>query len=57
EMEGAAIAQVCYMNQIPFCVIRCISDSSDDSAGDHSVTNEKMASDGSAALILAYLEE
>ena len=23
EMEGAAIAQVCYMNQVPFCVIRC----------------------------------
>jgi len=26
EMEGAAIAQVCYMNNIPFCVLRSISD-------------------------------
>ena len=57
EMEGGAIAQVCYMNQVPFCVIRCISDSSDESAGDHSEINEKMASDGAAALILEYLRE
>lgn len=57
EMEGAAIAQVCYMNRIPFCVIRCISDSSDESAGDQSEVNERMASDGAATLILAYLED
>ena len=27
EMEGAAIAQVCYLDEIPFIVIRSISDS------------------------------
>lgn len=26
EMEGAAIAQVCYVNKVPFCVLRSISD-------------------------------
>ena len=25
-MEGAAIAQVCYLNRVPFLVIRSISD-------------------------------
>ena len=26
EMEGGAIAQVCYVNHVPFVIIRCISD-------------------------------
>lgn len=26
EMEGAAIGQVCYVNNVPFCVLRSISD-------------------------------
>ncbi len=26
EMEGAAVAQVCYENEIPFTIIRTISD-------------------------------
>ena len=30
EMEGAAIAHVCYVNAIPCCVIRAISDSADE---------------------------
>lgn len=29
EMEGAAIAQVCHLNQTPYVIIRAISDSSD----------------------------
>lgn len=32
EMEGAALAQVCYMNEIPFVVIRSMSDKADGSA-------------------------
>ena len=31
EMEGGAIAQVCYINKIPFVIIRAISDKADDS--------------------------
>ncbi len=32
EMEGAAVAQVCYMNQVPFVIIRSMSDKADGSA-------------------------
>jgi adenosylhomocysteine nucleosidase len=32
EMEGAAIAQVCYLNELPFCVVRVMSDNADDDA-------------------------
>jgi len=32
EMEGAAIAHTCYLNQIPFVIIRAISDKADYSA-------------------------
>jgi adenosylhomocysteine nucleosidase len=32
EMEGAAIAHTCYLNQIPFVIIRAISDKADHSA-------------------------
>ena len=32
EMEGGAIAQVCYQNKIPFVILRAISDKADGSA-------------------------
>lgn len=32
EMEGAAIAQACYLNDVPFVIIRAISDKEDGSA-------------------------
>ena len=38
EMEGAAIAQVCYLDEIPFIIVRSISDSSN---GNHNITFEE----------------
>ena len=32
EMEGASIAQVCYLNEIPFIIIRSISDNANNGA-------------------------
>jgi adenosylhomocysteine nucleosidase len=32
EMEGAAVAQVCYENNIPFIIIRTISDVADENS-------------------------
>ncbi|MCL2396671.1 MAG: 5'-methylthioadenosine/adenosylhomocysteine nucleosidase [Defluviitaleaceae bacterium] len=51
EMEGAAIAQVCQLNNIPFVVIRAISDKADGSA--HADFSEfvAMAADNSAKIV------
>lgn len=34
DMESAAVGQTCYLNKIPFAIIRAVSDSSDDSKPD-----------------------
>lgn len=51
EMEGAAIAQAAYLNEIPFVVIRAISDKADDSASMDYPTFEAMAVDNSVKLL------
>ena len=43
EMEGAAIAQVAYKNDIPFVILRAISDKADDSAEMDYPTFERIA--------------
>ena len=56
EMEGAAIAQAAYLNQIPCLIIRAISDKADDSANmDYSVFEAK-AVEHSVRLMTAMLE-
>lgn len=56
EMEGAAIAHACAVNEIPFLIIRCMSDMADD--GHESVYNfnEEIAAKLSAALVLETLK-
>lgn len=51
EMEGAAIAHGCYLNQLPFVIIRAISDKADDSAEMDYPTFEKAAARHSALLV------
>ena len=44
EMEGAAIAQACHVNGIPFAIVRTISDEADGaSATDYPAFERKMA--------------
>lgn len=51
EMEGASIAHGAYLNQIPFVIIRAISDKADDSAEMDYPTFEREAAKHSALLV------
>ena len=55
EMEGAAIGQVCYVNHVPFCVLRAISDSADGSSHMDYPVFAQMAAEQSVRLLLAFL--
>lgn len=56
EMEGAAIAQTAYLNQVPFVIIRAISDKADDSATMDYPTFEKKAVEHSVRLVEGLME-
>ena len=53
EMEGAAIAQTAYRNEIPFVILRAISDKADDSAEMDYPTFERIAAHRCAAVTQA----
>lgn len=57
EMEGGSIGQVCYLNKIPFAVLRSISDSmsDEDDAVEYSAFS-KAAAEKSVKIISAFLE-
>ena len=57
EMEGAAIAQTAYLNQIPFVVLRAISDKADDSATMDYPTFERQAAEHCVRLVEGLLAE
>lgn len=56
EMEGGSIGQVCYLNHIPFAVLRSVSDSmsDEDDAVEYS-TFSKSAAEKSVKIICAFL--
>lgn len=51
EMEGAAIGHVAHINQVPFVVIRSISDNADANATDTYESFEQRAAERSAAIV------
>lgn len=55
EMEGAAIGQVCFVNHVPFCVLRAISDSADGSASMDYPSFVTMAAEQSITLLRTFL--
>lgn len=56
EMEGAAIGHVCNANEIPFAVLRSISDGGDENSLIDYPAFKKIAADKSTAIILKYIE-
>ena len=51
EMEGAAIAHTAYLNEIPFVILRAISDKADEEADVSYETFEHHAADNCAKLV------
>ncbi len=56
EMEGAAVGQVCYVNNVPCCVMRAISDGGDENASMDYPTFAGIAAARAARVILKFLE-
>lgn len=56
EMEGAAIGQVCYVNKVPFAVVRAISDDATGEAQMDYPQFAAMAAKNSVALICRMAE-
>ncbi len=56
EMEGAGVAQAAYVNQIPFVIIRAISDKADDSASMDYAVFEQQAIGHSVRLLRELLQ-
>lgn len=56
EMEGAAIGHVAYLNNVPFVVIRSISDKADENASMSYESFEKVAASQSAKIVLSMID-
>ena len=54
-MEGAAVAHACWINEIPFVIIRCMSDMADDDGESTYNFNENEAASLSGSLVLSML--
>jgi adenosylhomocysteine nucleosidase len=57
EMEGAAVAQVCWQSRVPCLVVRSLSDDAGDKAPAAYKAFEKAAADNSARLVVGILGE
>lgn len=57
EMEGAAVAQVCYQWKVPCLIIRSISDDADEAAGVNFQEFAAVAARNAALLVMAVIEQ
>ena len=57
EMEGAAIAQACYQRNVPFLIIRSLSDKANHKAKTDMDTFYEIAAENAATLVIAVVGE
>ena len=55
EMEGGAVAHACYLNEIPFVIIRAVSDKADDSEEVSFAEFEQAAAERCAAIVRYFI--
>ena len=56
EMEGCAIAHACYLNKVPFVIVRCMSDMADESVEQTYSFNEDVCAATCACLVKKMME-
>lgn len=56
EMEGAAIAQAAYVNKVPFCVVRAVSDTADGNSVVDYPAFAAHAAENSARVVIALAQ-
>lgn len=57
EMEGAAVAHACFVNDVPYVILRCISDMADDTVQATYSFNEETAAEESSKVVIEMLAE
>lgn len=57
EMEGGAVGQVCYRNDVPFAVLRCISDDFNENEFMDFVKFRSVAAEKSIRVLDAFLKQ
>ena len=57
EMEGCSIAHTCYLNKVPFVIIRSISDNADENVTTDYNFNRETAAQISASIVCLILEK
>lgn len=56
EMEGGAIGHVCYLNQVPFCVLRAISDCADGTGAENYFEFLETAATNAAGVMTEFIK-
>lgn len=57
DMESASVAHTCYVNNIPFIIIRSMSDNADENSTETFENNIEMAAQNSIRLVEALIKE